>query len=539
MRLAPLALALLLHVTTPSNADRTPRATANLVTALPGVSFATNFQQFAGYLNASGDYGPLELFYWHIESQGDPVNDPVILYINGGPGCSSLSGLMEEIGPFRATVPGTETLTENVFSWNKIANLLVIDPPNMSFSQAAPWSTSTDDNVVSSLEAALQDFFRVFPERISNRLYLAGEGYASVYVTRIAYLLLQRLAVGTTQANLQGIIIENGVLSAKTEFNTILPITYTHAYAGKDEWDDLRSSCCGNQSTLTCDFYGNPDPACKSKSQAAVSNWINQLVYKKDMNQDCYRAYHTLTGAAKRMGLEATVSYNLGSTDPWNGFPCTADSSTISFLDHRDTQAALHARNTFYITCLNLPYDTLTSDLTIDLSNVISHNLYKSRNMSILFYNGDLDSVNNFLSAQNFLRNFASVQKMDVVTEDTWKANYNRDVYKDMDGGLRTIYTNNIHVISVRGAGHYVPISRPAQALQVVRNFLNGFSYDNCLRMVNLGAAPLLPMYSYLNPSTSRRDADEIKNLPGLTFVPNFKQYSGYLNGSDKHRLHY
>ncbi|VDO77934.1 unnamed protein product [Heligmosomoides polygyrus] len=108
-----------------------------------------------------------------------------------------------------------------------------------------------------------------------------------------------------------------------------------------------------------------------------------------------------------------------------------------------------------------------------------------------------------------------------------------------MDGGLRTIYTNNIHVISVRGAGHYVPISRPAQALQVVRNFLNGFSYDNCLRMVNLGAAPLLPMYSYLNPSTSRRDADEIKNLPGLTFVPNFKQYSGYLNGSDKHRLHY
>lgn len=66
MRLAPLALALLLHVTTPSNADRTPRATANLVTALPGVSFATNFQQFAGYLNASGDYGPLELFYWLV-----------------------------------------------------------------------------------------------------------------------------------------------------------------------------------------------------------------------------------------------------------------------------------------------------------------------------------------------------------------------------------------------------------------------------------------------------------------------------------------
>ncbi|KAK6035850.1 hypothetical protein COOONC_26645 [Cooperia oncophora] len=57
--------------------------------------------------------------------------------------------------------------------------------------------------------------------------------------------------------------------------------------------------------------------------------------------------------------------------------------------------------------------------------------------------------------------------------------------------------------------------------------------------MVNLGAAPLLPIYYYLNPSTSRRDADRIIELPGLSYEPNFQQYSGFLRGSDKHRLHY
>ncbi|VDL84516.1 unnamed protein product [Nippostrongylus brasiliensis] len=106
-----------------------------------------------------------------------------------------------------------------------------------------------------------------------------------------------------------------------------------------------------------------------------------------------------------------------------------------------------------------------------------------------------------------------------------------------MDGGLHTIYSGNVHVVT--GAGHKVPRTRPAQTLQVVRNFLNGLSYNNCLRVVDLSAKPLLANYSYLNPPTKRKQADLVTNLPGLTFEPSFKQYSGYLRGSDTHQLHY
>ncbi|RCN24955.1 hypothetical protein ANCCAN_29336 [Ancylostoma caninum] len=73
--------------------------------------------------------------------------------------------------------------------------------------------------------------------------------------------------------------------------------------------------------------------------------------------------------------------------------------------------------------------------------------------MSILFYNGDLDTQNNFLSAQNFIRDFSAKQKLSVVTEDTWRANYYRGVYADTDGGLRTIYSGNLHVLSIRVGG--------------------------------------------------------------------------------------
>ena len=91
-------------------------ALENEIKDLPGVPSGVDFRMFSGYITVGS--GTKALFYWFVESQNDPANDPIALWTNGGPGCSGLSGFMTEQGPFRPTEGGN--LTMNPYSWNKV-----------------------------------------------------------------------------------------------------------------------------------------------------------------------------------------------------------------------------------------------------------------------------------------------------------------------------------------------------------------------------------------------------------------------------------
>ena len=92
------------------------------VLSLPGWTGPLPSNQYSGYLDASPTS---HLHYWLVESEGDPKNDPVVFWFNGGPGCSSLDGFFYEMGPFVVSPSNYSQLTLRKYRWNRLANMVV------------------------------------------------------------------------------------------------------------------------------------------------------------------------------------------------------------------------------------------------------------------------------------------------------------------------------------------------------------------------------------------------------------------------------
>ena len=68
-----------------------------------------------------------DLFYWLFRSRGNTAEDPLVFWLQGGPGCSSELAVFFENGPF--TINDDLTLQRNDESWNSYSNIVFIDQP--------------------------------------------------------------------------------------------------------------------------------------------------------------------------------------------------------------------------------------------------------------------------------------------------------------------------------------------------------------------------------------------------------------------------
>ena len=125
------------------------------VIGLPGMNDTFSFKMYSGYLFVNGTKS---LHYLFAESQSNPSTDPVIIWFNGGPGCSSMLGFAQEHGPY-AMESGETTWHVNDWSWNKEASMLYIESPGgVGFSTCGSKeectftdSSSGDDNLLAVL----------------------------------------------------------------------------------------------------------------------------------------------------------------------------------------------------------------------------------------------------------------------------------------------------------------------------------------------------------------------------------------------------
>ncbi|XP_077124945.1 putative serine carboxypeptidase CPVL isoform X3 [Ranitomeya variabilis] len=179
----------------------------SLVGELPGA----NVKSYSGYLTVNKTYDS-NLFFWFVPAQLSPESAPVLLWLQGGPGGSSMFGLFVEHGPY--VVNKNLTLVHREFAWTNKYSVLYIDNPvgtGFSFTKDDRGYAVNQDDVGRDLYSALTQFFQIFPEYQKNEFYATGESYAGKYVPAIGYYIHTLNPTAKVKINFKGIAIGDGL----------------------------------------------------------------------------------------------------------------------------------------------------------------------------------------------------------------------------------------------------------------------------------------------------------------------------------------
>nr|GEW56363.1 putative peptidase S10, serine carboxypeptidase, alpha/beta hydrolase fold protein [Tanacetum cinerariifolium] len=167
---------------------------ADKISELPGQPAGADFDQYSGYVTVDPDHGKA-LFYYFTESPINSSTNPLLLWLQGGQGCSSLGyGAMMELGPFRVNAD-SKTLSRNKYAWNNISNVLFLESPvgvGFSYSNTSSDYKTGDAQIAKDSYAFLLNWLERFPEYKKRDLYIAGEEYAAHYISQLAQLILRK-----------------------------------------------------------------------------------------------------------------------------------------------------------------------------------------------------------------------------------------------------------------------------------------------------------------------------------------------------------
>uniref|UniRef100_A0A914L712 Carboxypeptidase n=1 Tax=Meloidogyne incognita TaxID=6306 RepID=A0A914L712_MELIC len=286
------------------------------IISLPGINFTLNFKHYSGYLDGGNDN---LFFYWFVESQGNPKIDPLVLWLNGGPGCSSLGGLFNELGPYLINKDG-KTLRQNPYSWNKYASIIFLESPawvGFSYKNIPKNVTTGDDEVVLANYAALKDFLKKYPSFKANPLFLTGESYASTYLSMLASKIVDNMK--ETLLNLKGVAIGNGVMSYIILQNTLLDYNYGHGLIDEQLWNKFKVNCC--KCVDGCDvFHFDPNSTCTKQLTIMLNNSNNELLNPYDYYSDCEGLNTTTTSKKHRNTQQSLLLKKLRSNALLNTF---------------------------------------------------------------------------------------------------------------------------------------------------------------------------------------------------------------------------
>ncbi|GMY19403.1 serine carboxypeptidase-like 46 [Fagus crenata] len=423
---------------------------ADKITSLPGQP-QVSFQQFAGYITVD-EKQHRALFYYFVEAETQPASKPLVLWLNGGPGCSSVGGgAFLEHGPFKVS---GDNLVRNEYNWNKEANMLYLESPaGVGFSYSANKS-----------------FYNYVNDEMTGH-----------YVPQLAQLIIQ----SNVKINLKGIAVGNGLLDYATDFNSPDEYYWSHGLIS-DALYQLLTKVCNRSEIMRSMLNGyEVSLACLHVYEKLINESIVSFasidtynvigdVCRSSLKSQADMLYEPLTSRFQTLSsLHSKPDALLSQKQVEERELICGEGITKRYLNRKDVQKALHAHllGKFHQWSICRDFDT---ELKYDLKNreiptIGVVGLLVKSGIRALVYSGDQDGAIPFTGSRTLVNGLA--KELGLKTTVPYRAWFEG---KQVGGWTQVFGKTQLSFASIRGASHTAPQTQPRRSFALFTAFLAG-----------------------------------------------------------------
>ncbi|XP_059654701.1 serine carboxypeptidase-like 17 [Cornus florida] len=432
-----------------------------ILTSLPGFNGTLPSKLETGYVGV-GELDDVQLFYIFVESQRNPERDPLMLWLTGGPGCSTLSAFFYESGPLIFDIVnykgGLPALTLNEYSWTKGLNIIYLDAPvGSGFS----YSTSQEGYYMDDYQSSAQtyEFLRKWlkdhPQFLLHNLYIGGDSYSGIPLPMIVQDIINGNAAGSEPfMNLQGYILGNPVTDAYLDDNSRIPFAHRLTLIPDDLYQSAKTSCNGDYINVILSGQ------CETDMEA-----IDELILEINLAQ-VLEPYCGMTATARprelsrrRRSVKEHSKISLISQPNDVPYYCRVNINPIRAGCDIGVRKALHVREgtkEVWQRCnATLAY---IEDVT---SSVAYHRNLTRTGLRALIYSGDHDMSVPHIGTQEW------IGSLNLTLDTVWRPWF---VDGQVAGYVKKLARTNyaLTYATVKGAGHVAPEYKPKECYTMI-----------------------------------------------------------------------
>ncbi|KAL9379891.1 hypothetical protein Peur_028373 [Populus x canadensis] len=461
-----------------------------IVKFLPGFQGRLPFHLETGYVGVD-EAEDVQLFYYFIKSQRNPKEDPLLLWLTGGPGCSSFTGLAFEIGPinfeekeYNGSLP---TWVLNPYSWTQVSSVIFLDLPvgtGFSYGRTPLALLRSDSKQVSQAEQFLRKWLKDHQEFLSNPVYIAGDSYSGIIVPAVVQKISNEIIEKTVS------LVEAFRTETETSFLTVLqkvialyPILWNgilklwgfraiglqKEYPGNSDGIkpqiNLKGYILGNPITdRTFDFNSRiPFAHGMGLISDELYECISDIEDSHILERKCPRVPpHQINVLGKRRCLDENSQEFLHFEADLPKIGCRTYVQLLGtyWANNDNVRQALHVREGSigeWQRCnYKLPY---TEEIK---SSIKYHTDLGIKGHHRLIYSGDHDMVIPFLGTQAWIRslNYSIV--------DDWHPWH----FQGQVAGYTRTYSSQLTFATVMGGGHTAPEHKPAECFAMFKRWI-------------------------------------------------------------------